>query len=119
MEAMQGQVQAVIEELTAVKAEIIQLKASHANMHQSGVENNAQAAARYAEQAMKVADIEKKIEGIGGPTGVSNKRSLIEPKQVAVEIFSGSIADSRSKFLEWGERIKDRAHYSMTTSMTP
>ena len=36
-------------------------------------------------------------------------KPLIEPKQVEVEKFTGAIMDSRSKFLSWGERVKDRA----------
>ena len=106
MDALRGQVQAVVDELNAVKSEIIQIKTAHANMHQASVESNTTSAARYAEQVARVTDLEKKMDKVAdevGRPGGSSKRSLIEPKQVEVEKFTGSIADSRSKFLEWGE----------------
>ena len=61
MEAMHGQVQAVVDELTLLKAEIIQLKSSHATMHQASVDGNTQAAARFAEQGTRVMDLEARM----------------------------------------------------------
>merc|ERR1711994_1059189 len=42
-----------------------------------------------------------------GPGG-GKKKTLIEPKNINVETFQGSMTDSRAKFLSWGERVKDR-----------
>ena len=36
-------------------------------------------------------------------------KTLIEPKSIVVNVFSGAITDTRAKFLEWGERARDRA----------
>ena len=35
-------------------------------------------------------------------------KSLIEPKQVEVSQFAGSVADNRQTFLKWAEAFKDR-----------
>ena len=51
------------------------------------------------------------------PATTMKKLSLIEPKQVNVEEFAGGVADARSKFVEWSERVRDRAQlYDPTTA---
>ena len=105
------QVQILSDELAVLKSEIISLKSSHATMHQGTVESNAQAATKFQEQAAKIMEVAEKVEKVVlYPTTVGQKsKSLIEPKNVTVEVFAGSIAESRSKFLEWGETVRDRA----------
>ena len=93
---MQQQVQMMADELGSLKAEIIQLKAAHATMHQSTVDSNAQAATKFTEQAQRVMELSEKIER-GSTTGSGFKtKTLIEPKNIVVDIFSGSVADNRS-----------------------
>ena len=97
---MQAQVQAVTEELGALKMEIVNLKASHAGLHQSAVDSGLQTSRAIEAIQAKVADI---------PNLATGKRlSLMEPKQVTVEEFAGGIADSRNKFIDWSERVRDR-----------
>ena len=43
-----------------------------------------------------------------GKSGANQPKPLIEPKQVEVKEFAGSMTDSRTKFLEWSEKIFDR-----------
>ena len=69
MDALRGQVQAVVDELNAVKSEIIQIKAAHANMHQASVESNTTSAARYADQVARVNDLEKKMDKVADEVG--------------------------------------------------
>ena len=97
---MQAQVQAVTEELGAIKMEIVNLKASHAGLHQSSVDSGLQTSRAIEAIQAKVADL---------PNLASGKRvTLMEPKQVTVEEFAGGIADSRNKFIDWSERVRDR-----------
>ena len=104
---MQSQVQAVTEELGALKAEIVNLKASHAGLHQSAVDSNAQTNRVIGDLAGRVDAIQTKAAEI--PNMVSGKKvTLMEPKQVTVEEFSGGIADSRNKFHDWSERVHDK-----------
>ena len=104
---MQSQVQAVTEELGALKAEIVNLKASHAGLHQSSVDSNAQTNRVIGDLAGKLDAIQAKAAEI--PNMAAGKKvTLMEPKQVTVEEFSGGIADSRNKFHEWAERVHDK-----------
>ena len=64
--SMQQQVTMMADELGSLKAEIIQLKAAHASMHQTNVESNTQAATKFAEQSAKVLELAEKIERTGG-----------------------------------------------------
>ena len=113
-EQMMAQVVALTDELTALRGEIIQMKTAHATLHQSTVDSNNQSHQAFGEQGERIARVEKSIENMakttaGMPTTTDGKpKFLIEPKQVEVEKFSGSMADSRGKFLSWAERIKDR-----------
>ena len=97
---MQAQVQAVTEELGALKMEIINLKESHAGLHQSAVDSHAQTSRTIEAIQAKVAEI---------PSMATGKRpTLMEAKQVSVDEFSGGVADSRNKFMDWSERVEDR-----------
>ena len=91
MQAMQSQVQAVTEELGALKAEIVNLKASHAGLHQSAVDSNAQTNRVIGDIAGKLEAIQAKAAEIPNMAG-GKKVTLMEPKQVTVEEFSGGIA---------------------------
>ena len=105
MEQLSQQVTIVVSELEALKAEIISMKGAHASLHQSAV-------TAHAEQTAKVNSIQQKIDDIAKSAGGSRdgfRKALIEPKNVSVEVFSGSVADSRAKFLSWGERVRDKA----------
>ena len=64
MQAMQAQVQAVTEELGALKAEIVNLKASHAGLHQSSVDSNAQTNRVIGDLAGKIEAIQTKAAEI-------------------------------------------------------
>ena len=112
MEQLSQQVTIVVSELEALKAEIITIKGAHASLHQSSVTANAQHEQFITDQASRVASIQKKVDDMARTTGVhkdGKKWSLIEPKNVTVELFHGSVADSRAKFLSWGERVRDKA----------
>ena len=103
---MQSQVQAVTEELGALKAEIVNLKASHAGLHQSAVDSTAQTNRVIGDIAGKIEAIQAKAAELPNMAG-GKKVSLMEPKQVTVAEFSGGIADSRNKFIDWSERVRD------------
>ena len=83
------------------------LKQSHAGLHQSAVDANGAANRTISELAGKVEKLEMKVPEIPGAMS-TKKLSLIEPKQVAVEEFSGGVSDARNKFIEWSERVRDR-----------
>ena len=106
MERLQQQIAVVSEELAAIKSELINVKAAHAGLHQSSVESNTNTTRTLTEVIARIEGIEEK-----GPvySGAPTRKALIEPKQVQVDIFAGAVTDSRSKFLEWGETVKDRA----------
>ena len=104
MEAMNQQVRVVSEELAAVKQEIINLKAMHAGLYQSGVESNQGTTRSIAEIAARI----EELEGKSPTTAGDNRKPLIEPKQISVDVFSGGPSENRSKFMEWAEKSKDR-----------
>ena len=92
MERVMQQVTTLTEELNQLKSEIVNAKAAHASLHQSSVEANNQYVARFN-------DIEQRLESaVHGTNTTNNKKHLMEPKNVTVDVFSGSITDSRLKF---------------------
>ena len=105
METIRQQIQVVSDELSAVKAEIINIKAAHAGLHQTSVDANQATGRSITELTNKMEDLETKMPFAG--TGFQ-KKPLLEPKQVEVEKFSGGPGESRTKFLEWVEAFKDR-----------
>ena len=72
--------------------------------------STAQAAAKFQEQAAKIMEVAEKVEKVTlYPTNVSQKsKSLIEPKNMEVDKFAGAVGDTRDKFVEWAEHMKDR-----------
>ena len=115
MQQVQAQVTVISDELTLLKNEMIQMKAAHANMHQAAVEQGSTSAQRHTEQSQRMQSVEEKFDRLstqirsGGSSYDGGKRQhLIEPKQITVEEFAGSLTDSRSRFIEWSERVKDR-----------
>ena len=89
-----------------LKAEIVQMKGSHANLHQSTVEANQANARSFADARIKVENLENKIEAVRVETvDISTgdhrgKKPLIKPENVVVPEFLGSMTDGRAKFLE-------------------
>ena len=81
-------------------------------LHQTAVTTSANHERVIDEQAAKVVAIQERVENIAKTTGNMKdgfRKSLIEPKNVTVDVFHGSVADSRAKFLSWGERVRDKA----------
>ena len=112
MENMMAQVEALTGELALIKNEIIQVKSAHASLHQQAVDKNTMDVTRHADAASKIASIDERLNQLANnpftPTTATFNKPLIEPKQIQVPIFAGAVSDSRSKFLEWSEKIKDR-----------
>ena len=116
MEArVNAQITALTDEISTLRQEVIQIKAAHATLHQGAVDSNNQHHAAYGEQAQRIVKLEQHLEDLsrsppasGGAFGSGKGKDLIEPKQVTVETFTGAFTDSRSKFLSWTERVKDR-----------
>ena len=73
--AMQQQVQALVEELGALKGEIVNLKQSHAGLHQSAVDANGATNRSLSELTSKMDKIEAKVAEVPGAMGVK-KMSL-------------------------------------------
>ena len=91
------------------------MKAAHASMHQAAVEQGSTSAQRHTEQSQRMQNVEEKFDRLstqirsGGSSYDGGKRQhLIEAKQVTVDEFAGSLTDSRSRFIEWAEKVKDR-----------
>ena len=108
MDALRAQVVVLTEELTTVKTELVNVKAAHANLHQQSSEANTATARSFAEQRIRVDTLENQMGSMATGKGGTEKKPLIKPEQVAVNEFSGSMSDGRSKFLEWCEKICDR-----------
>ena len=108
MDVLQQQIAAMAEEINLLKSEVVQTKAAHASLHQSAVDRNTDIIRRFGEITDRLhnlsTDAANATEGKG-----SKKKFLIEPKQVNVAEFAGAVNDSRSKFLQWAEKVKDRA----------
>ena len=77
--ALTQQVQALVEELGALKGEIVNLKQSHAGLHQSAVDANGATNRSLSELASKMEKFEAKVAEVPGAMG-AKKLSLIEPK---------------------------------------
>ena len=105
MTAMANQIAALTQEIDIIKNEVIGLKAAHAGLHQSSVDAGASTRQQFTEIANRIEGVESKLPAISGG---SSKKPLIEPKQLVVEEFIGSVGDAMDKFLEWTERAKDR-----------
>ena len=115
MAAVQQQIQALIEEVGTLKNEIVNLKQSHAGLHQSAVESSGSVSRSFADIQNKFENLERKVTELPGPGG--KRLSLIEPKQINVDEYSGGISDARGKFLEWAEKVHDRVQlFSQSTS---
>ena len=74
--AMQQQVQALIEEVGTLKNEIVNLKQSHAGLHQSAVEANGASSRSIAEIQSKFERLETKITDL--PNGPGGQEALID-----------------------------------------
>ena len=107
MDTLRAQIAAMSEEIQFLKEEVVQTKASHAGLHQDSVARNTEIARRF--DALKEQMDAAGTGGVGQYNGGKAKRALIEPKQVEVAKFAGAVSDSRCKFLEWTETVKDRA----------
>ena len=105
---MNEKITAVVDEISLLRAELIQIKSAHATLHQAAVDAGAGNTKAFAEQADRIAKIEDMARGSAFGIGGDKKRDLIEAKQVNVEIFSGAMTDDRSKYLAWAERVKGR-----------
>ena len=92
---MEQQIRALTDELNALKAEMINIKAGHAALHQKTVE----ASSSLTDQGNRIG----MLESNGGSTGDKGK-ALIEPKQVQVPEFSGGMTDNRAVFIAWAEK---------------
>ena len=101
MDALRNQIEVLTNELTTLKAELINVKGTHANLHQQTAEANTNTARTFAEQRARIEALET-----GGDKGTTphGRKPLIEPKQVEVKEFKGSMTDSRACFLEWCEK---------------
>ena len=114
MDALRNQVEVLTNELTTLKQELVNVKGTHANLHQQSVEANSSTAHKFAEQATRVNALETQVgsmaHGAGSTTEYEGKgrKPLIKPEQVAVSEFKGSMTDGRSIFLEWCEKFQDR-----------
>ena len=91
---MEQQVRALTDELNALKAEMINIKAGHAALHQRTVE----AGSSMTEQENRIGA----LEANAGSTGDKSK-ALIEPKQVQVPELAGAMTDNRAAFISWAE----------------
>ena len=114
MEALRSQIAVITDELNQLKAEIVQVKGSHATLHQTTVEANQATMRSFVDVRQKADALENKIEAVRIDTvDVSaqdrqGKKPLIKPENVEVPQFLGSMTDGRGKFLEWSEKVMDR-----------
>ena len=107
MDTLRAQIAAMSEEIQFLKEEVVQTKASHAGLHQDSVARSTEITRRF--DALKEQIDAVGAGGVGQYNGGKFKKPLIEPKQVEVAKFAGAVSDSRCKFLEWTETVKDRA----------
>ena len=112
MADVQRQLQVLADEMNTLKNELVGIKAAHANMHQASIDAGQASNARFVEVGNRLSGIESKIGDLGfDATGFSGKhgvKPLMKPEQVKVGTFQGGVTDSRAKFLEWNEQVKDR-----------
>ena len=78
VEALRQQLVVVTDELNSVKMELVNVKTNHANLHQQASDANAANARTHAETTTKINALEDRI----GTKGNSDRKPLIEPKQV-------------------------------------
>ena len=99
-----AQINTLAEELNVLRAEVVQGKANHAALPQANVDANAAATRPFLEQGARTTTLERKVAEVdaGDETsrGGTQTKPLIEPKQVNVPDFMGSMTDGRAKFLE-------------------
>ena len=114
MELLRQQVQAIHDELQTVRGELVNMKAAHATLHQSATDTGTSVRSQEA----RLQQLDQQLQEIATDTGTTttthgtntnNKHMLIEAKQVSVDKFSGNLTDSRGKFIQWTERLKDKA----------
>ena len=105
MEALRSQIDVLTNELTTLKAELINIKGTHANLHQQTSDANTNTARSFAEQRARIEALEA---GGTKDTAPFGRKPLIKPEQVEVKEFKGSMTDSRACFLEWCEKVSDR-----------
>ena len=106
------QVRVLSDELGTIKGEIINMKAAHAALHQSTSETSTATSQKMYESSTKLSAVEQRLERIAREAGEtrspdsgfssSKANNLIEPKNVLVDVFAGSMTDNRSKFLARG-----------------
>ena len=108
MEAMRNQIDVLTNELTVLKAELINVKGTHANLHQQTADANTTTARNFAEQRSRLDALEKGMADGGSGTTPQGRKPLIKPDQVEVTKFKGSMTDNRACFLEWCETVHDR-----------
>ena len=59
-----AQITTLSEELALVKAEIVNVKSSHATMHQQAVDKNVMDGARFAEAATQIKSIAERLDQV-------------------------------------------------------
>ena len=64
METLRSQIRVPTDELNQLKAEIVQVKGSHASLHQTTVEANQATMRSFADARIKVDDLENRIEAV-------------------------------------------------------
>ena len=109
MEAIMSQIAAMTDEINLLKGEVVQTKAAHAGLHQTAVERNADMIRRFDAIGDRLNTVATEVRSSEGKGAGARRKALIEPKQVNVDAFAGAVNDSRSKFLLWAEKVKDRA----------
>ena len=112
MDVIREQLRSLTDEVGTIRNEIVNMKASHAGLHQSSVEANAAATQTMTEQGARLNGVEGKLVELAKRAeksgGWPKAKSLIEAKHVVVDKFAGSLTDGRAKYLEWCEKVKDR-----------
>ena len=99
MELMAEQVRVLTDELNGLRAELVNVKAAHATLHQ----HTSEAGQMMVSQGQRL----EKLESKDG-SSESQKKLLIEPKNVQVDVFAGAVTDSRAAFIQWSEKVRDR-----------
>ena len=101
---VQRQLQVLADELNMVKNELVGMKSDHSALHNVAVETDRTMRTKLEQMETIV----KQVQANAGTGMGSASKPLIEPKQIVVPEFAGSITDGRSKYLEWAERARDR-----------
>ena len=106
MDALRAQIGVLTDELNTLKAEIVQVKGSHAALHQTSVESFGEARSKIEGLETQLNAVKADAKDLGYKD--SGRKPLIKPEQIKVDEFAGSMTDGRARFLEWCEQIKDR-----------